>query len=338
MRVKNNPCIVAFGLYILDMKLGILSRNPDLYSTRRLVQAARLRGHQVLVIDTMSVALEMGATGSQVRVVSAETRPPSFGTYTNATAHIPEVDAIIPRIGASITQYGVSVVRQFEARGVFSTAVSQAIAQSRDKLHSLQLMSKAGLPIPKTAVIAQPSAFFTAIEAVGGPPVIIKLVQGTQGKGVILAPNLQTAAYVLNKLRGMKRQALVQEFIAESQGRDTRIIVVGDQCVAAMERRASNGDFRSNLHLGGTAVPVIPNDELQELALAAAHTHGLHVAGVDILQSQRGPLLLEVNSSPGLEGIETTTSVDIASAIIRFTEQHMGKKKRTRSPKRKRYK
>ena len=320
------------------MKLGILSRNPDLYSTRRLVQAARLRGHQVRVIDTMAIALEMGMANSPVKVVSSDTPTRIFGVHANAVARIPEVDAIIPRIGASITEYGVAVVRHFEMQGVFSTATSQAIAQSRDKLHSLQLMSQAGLPIPKTAVIAQPSAFFTAIEAVGGPPVIIKLVQGTQGKGVILAPNLQTAAYVLNKLRGMKRQALVQEFIAEAQGRDTRIIVVGDKCIAAMERRAPGDDFRSNLHLGGTAVPIFPNQELQQLALAAAHAHGLHVAGVDILQSERGPLLLEVNSSPGLEGIETTTDVDIASAIIRFVEQHVGKKKHKRSPKRKRRK
>ncbi|MCB8944742.1 MAG: RimK family alpha-L-glutamate ligase [Ardenticatenaceae bacterium] len=320
------------------MKLGILSRNPDLYSTRRLVQAARLRGHQVMVMDTMSIALEMGLPHSPVKIVSADASPRTFGTYTNAIARVPDVEAIIPRIGASITEYGVAVVRHFETQGIFCTATSQAIAQSRDKLHSLQLMSQAGLPIPKTAVIAQPSAFFTAIEAVGGPPVIIKLVQGTQGKGVILAPNLQTAAYVLNKLRGMKRQALVQEFIAEARGRDIRIIVVGDQCVAAMERRASAGDFRSNLHLGGTAVPVTPTQELQQLARAAARAHGLHVAGVDILQSQRGPLLLEVNSSPGLEGIEETTNVDIATAIINFVEQHVSRKKRKRPPKRKQHK
>jgi ribosomal protein S6--L-glutamate ligase len=195
-------------------------------------------------------------------------------------------------------------------------------------------MSEAGLPIPKTAVIAQPSAFFTAIEAVGGPPVVIKLVQGTQGKGVILAPNLQTAAYVLNKLRGMKRQALVQEFIAEAEGRDIRIIVVGDKCVAAMERRASHGDFRANLHLGGTAVRIPLTAELEQLALAAARAHDLHVAGVDILQSHRGPLLLEVNSSPGLEGIEETTKVDIAAAIINFVQRQIGKEKRA-LPKRK---
>jgi ribosomal protein S6--L-glutamate ligase len=317
------------------MKLGILSRNSSLYSTRRLVQAARIRGHQVLVIDTMTVAMEIGIMGSQVKVIASEEQTRTFGTHSNVTAQVPEVDAIIPRIGASITEYGVAVVRHFEAQGIFSTAVSQAIAQSRDKLHSLQIMSEAGLPIPQTAAIAQPAAFFTAIQAVGGPPVVIKLVQGTQGKGVILAPNLQTAAYVMNKLRGMKRQALVQEFIAEAGGRDIRIIVVGNKCVAAMERRAPNGDFRSNLHLGGTAVPIIPNAEIEQLALAATRAHGLHVAGVDILQSHRGPLLLEVNSSPGLEGIEETTNVDIATAIINFVERQAGQKKRQRSPKRK---
>jgi ribosomal protein S6--L-glutamate ligase len=284
----------------------------------------------------MAVALEIGILESQIKVVTAAEQTRLFGAYSQAAAHVPDVQAIIPRIGASITEYGVAVVRQFETQGLFSTATAQAIAQSRDKLHSLQLMSQANLPVPKTAVIAQPSAFFTAIEAVGGPPVIIKLVQGTQGKGVILAPNLQTAAYVLNKLRGMKRQALVQEFIAESEGRDIRIIVVGDECIAAMERRASPGDFRSNLHLGGTAVPVTPNAEMQQLALTAARLHGLHVAGVDILQSDRGPLLLEVNSSPGLEGIEDTTRVDIASAIIRLVERKVISPKRGRSPKRKR--
>ena len=278
----------------------------------------------------MAVAVELGGANSQIKVVTADFRPRSFGTYTQSKQHLPDVDAIIPRIGASITEYGVAVVRQFELQGVFTTATAQAITQSRDKLHSMQLMDEAGLPIPKTAVIAHPTAFFTAIEAVGGPPVVIKIVQGTQGKGVILAPNLQTAAYVLNKLRGMKRQALVQEYIEESRGRDTRIIVVGDRCVAAMERRASNGDFRANLHLGGTAVPIRLDTATEQLALKAAKVHNLHIAGVDIIQSKRGPLLLEVNSSPGLEGIEDTTNVDIAGAIIAFLESGSKHKQKAR--------
>ncbi len=310
------------------MKIGILSRNPALYSTRRLVQAARLRGHQVSVIDTLAVALELGGVNPNPKVITTNISPRTFGVYRPVKETIPTVDAIIPRIGASITEHGVAVVRQFELQGVFTTATSMAIAQSRDKLHSMQLMSAAELPIPKTAVIAHPSAFFPAIKSVNGPPVVIKIVQGTQGKGVILAPNLQTAAYVLNKLRTMKRQALVQEYIKESHGRDRRIIVVGNKCIAAMERRSSGEDFRANLHLGGTAVPIIPDERTKQLAIKAARVHGLSVAGVDIIQSERGPLLLEVNSSPGLEGIEQTTNVDIAGAIVQFLEKEL----RTKQP------
>jgi ribosomal protein S6--L-glutamate ligase len=237
------------------------------------------------------------------------------------TGNIPRVDAIIPRIGSSITFYGLAVVRQFEALGVFTTADASAIACSRDKLQSLQIMNHSGLPIPKTAVIAQPKALFSAVNAVGGLPVVIKLIRGTQGKGVVLAKNLATAAAVLDKVHRARRQALIQEYLAESHGRDMRVIVVGDHCIAAMERIAVDGDFRANLHRGGSAVSAFPDAETSKLAVAAAKAHGLNVAGVDLVQSQRGPLLLEVNSSPGLEGIEGVTGVDIAQEIIIFLER-----------------
>lgn len=306
------------------MKIGILSRNHTLYSTRRLAQAARARGHDVTIIDTMTVAVEMGlaANGNQIKVVL----PNKQGLYRRGTIshnvqYVPSVDAIIPRIGTSITEYGLAVVRQFERQQIITTAPSEAIAQSRDKLRSMQLMVHHGLPVPKTAVIAQPASLFSAIESVGGTPVIIKLIQGTQGRGVILARNLATAAAVMHKIQSAKRQALIQEFIAESAGRDWRLIVVGDQCVAAMERQAvTEGEFRSNLHLGGTAVPITPDEETVKLAVAAAKTHGLPVAGVDILSSKRGPLLLEINSSPGLEGIEKVTGKDVAGSIIAYLE------------------
>lgn len=309
------------------MKIGILSRNRSLYSTRRLAQAARERGHDVRVIDTLSIVVEMGTLPPEEGVTRV-IPPQQVGL---AQAHeLPQVDAIIPRIGASVTYYGLAVVRQFEAQGVITTASSQGIARSRDKLESLQLMSRAGLPIPRTTIIAQPQALFAAVGAVGGPPVVVKLIRGTQGRGVVLARNLATAAALLEKVRDARQQALVQEYIAESAGRDLRVIVVGGRCVAAMERIAQPGDFRANLHRGGTAVPLELDKDTQRLALDAARAHGLAVAGVDLLRSDRGPLLLEVNSSPGLEGIETTTAVDVAGEIIAYLEQARRRQRRKR--------
>ena len=284
------------------------------------------------MIDTLGVAIEIGVSGlaeAGIKVVeSMPRRRRTWGMWSEATSFLPEVDAVIPRIGASITYYGLTVVRQFEAYGVITTATSQAIAQSRDKLHSLQIMQRAGLPIPKTAVIVKPEALYSAIQAVGPPPVVIKLIQGTQGRGVILARNWQTTAAVLDKLRAYNKQALVQEYVAEAEGQDTRIIVVGDRCVAAMTRTAAVGEFRANLHRGGTAVPITLDEETEQLALMAARSHGLSVAGVDLIQSERGPLLLEVNSSPGIEGIETVTGQDVAGAMIQFLEQELVKKQR----------
>ncbi|MCA9932955.1 MAG: RimK family alpha-L-glutamate ligase [Ardenticatenaceae bacterium] len=298
------------------MKIGILSRNPKLYSTRRLAQAARARGHQTWVVDTLRVVVEIGTPPLPDVGVKVLT-----GMILQRAQHLPPFDAVIPRIGMSITQQGLAVVRQFEVHGVQTTATSEAIACSRDKLHSLQLMVDAELPVPKTAVISQPEGLFTAIQAVGGLPVVLKATRGTQGQEVLLAHNLTTADQVVTRLRRLGRQVLVQEFIAEAAGKDVRVIVVGGRCVAAMERTATAGDFRANLHRGGTAVSIEPTPDMRALAVRAAQIHGLHVAGVDMLQSERGPLLLEINSSPGLEGIEQATGVDVAGEIVQFLEE-----------------
>jgi len=312
------------------MKIGILSRNRSLYSTRRLVQAGHARGHKVVIIDTMTVAVEMGqsAEQNQIKVILPHTHlPRKWGIMAHKVQYVAAVDAIIPRIGSSITEYGLAVVRQFERQQVLTTASADAIAKSRDKLRSMQLMMEHKLPTPKTAVISNPAALYSAVQAVGGLPVIIKLIQGTQGNGVVLARNLATVAAVMDKIQGARRQALIQEFIAESAGKDWRLIIVGDRCVAAMERQAvAEGEFRSNLHLGGTAVPITPDRETVQLAVSATHAHGLHVAGVDIVPSKRGPLLLEVNSSPGLEGIEAVTGEDVAVRIIEFLENAQRKR------------
>lgn len=310
----------------MQMRIAVLSRNHALYSTRRLVQVAQSRGHRVRVLDTLSIAVEVGHGRSDAYEMRMLGTSPIGLTKT---VGVPEVDAIVPRIGASVTFYGLAVVRQFETHGVITTATADAIACSRDKLHSLQTMDQAGLPIPRSAVIATSQALISAVQMVGGLPVVIKLIRGTQGKGVVLARNLATAAAVLKKVHAAKRQALVQEFISESGGRDQRIIVVGNRCVAAMERVAVEGEFRANLHRGGSAVPFEPQSQTERLAVAAAKAHGLAVAGVDLLQSAQGPLLLEVNSSPGLEGIESATGVDVAGAIVSYLEKEARRKRPT---------
>jgi ribosomal protein S6--L-glutamate ligase len=278
-----------------------------------------MRGHSVRVIDTLQVPVKIGARKGEL-----------------SDSHLPAVDAIIPRIGTSITFYGLAVVRQFESMGVITTAPSSAIARSRDKLHSLQMMSKSGLPIPKTTVVTDLDDIWPAIHIAGGLPVIIKLIRGTQGRGVYLATQLKTVETILRTVHRLKEQVLVQEFIEESRGTDIRIIVVGNMCVAAMRRTAAKGDFRSNLHRGGSALPVSLDQTSKQLATRAAQAHGLGVAGVDIVHSTRGPLLLEVNSSPGLEGIESTTKVDIASEIVRYLEREEKKMRHKRRQKRKR--
>lgn len=308
------------------MHIGILSRNPNLYSTRRLMTAARARGHQARIIDTTSVAVHIGRDShSRVEPQVLVDGIPGLA----APIDLPPLDAIIPRIGTSVTFYGLAVVRQYEAAGIPTTASSEAIAHSRDKLHSLQLLAQARLPIPRTAVVARPEALFAAVEAIGGLPAVVKLIHGTQGRGVVLAHHLATVSALLQRVEELNRQAIVQEFITESGGRDLRLIIVGNRCIAAMERRAPDGEFRANLHRGGTAVSITPDAETIRLATAAARVHGLAVAGVDLIESARGPLILEINSSPGLEGIERVTGVDVAGAIVEHIEQagrHAGRK------------
>jgi ribosomal protein S6--L-glutamate ligase len=288
------------------MHLAILSRNANLYSTKRLVQAAEQRGHRVSVIDVLKCNLLM------------EKRNPGI-YYQNG--YLTDVDGVIPRIGASVTFYGTAVVRQFEMKKVFSAVESQALVRSRDKLRSLQILSRAGLGLPKT-VFTNFARNVDPILEILGTPVVIKILEGTQGLGVVLAENRNAAKSVVEAFHSLKVRIIMQEFIAEAKGADIRAFVVDGKVVGAMKRQAKEGEFRSNLHQGGTASVVRLNAEEKETALRAAKAMGLGVAGVDMLQSKRGPLVMEVNSSPGLEGIERATGKDIAGKIIQYMERN----------------
>ncbi len=294
------------------MKIGILSRNQTLYSTRRLVQAARLRGHQVRVIDTLSIP--------------ARAEDGSF--LATGAVELPDVHAIIPRIGSSITPYGLAVVRQFEAQGVLTTATAIAIARSRNKLKSFQIMQEAGMPMPHTILVNDREDLEPAVQTSGGLPVIVKLVRGTQGRGVFLVQEMQVLEAIFKLLKQVRQEMIIQEYILEASGSDIRIIVIDGECVAAMQRTAAEGEFRSNLHRGGSAKPLTLNQEMKTFAVKAAQIHGLSVAGIDILLSKRGPLFIEANSSPGLEGIEGTTQADVAGKIIYFLEKQARKQKK----------
>ena len=298
------------------MHIAILSRNRKLYSTRRLVEAAKKRGHEVRVIDTLSCYMDI--TSDQPAVWYKDEKLPPF-------------DAIIPRIGASITNYGTAVIRQFEMLGVYSLTESVALGRSRDKLRAHQLLSRKGLGMPHTSFAHEIRNTRNLIKLVGGTPVVVKLLSGTQGRGVVLAETMKAAESVIEAFRELKADFLVQEFIKEAGGRDVRCFVIGNKVVAAMQRSAMEGEFRSNLHRGGTATVTKLTPAERRTAIKAAHTMGLQVAGVDILRSDRGPLVMEVNSSPGLEGIEGATGKDIADAIIQFVEENAAPNKtRTR--------
>lgn len=290
------------------MKIGILSRNPRIYSTHRLVKAALSQGHEVQVIDPLRCYMNITSTKPMVHF---------------RDELLNEFDAIIPRIGASITFYGTAILRQFEMMGVYSLNESTSITRSRDKLRSLQILSRSDIGLPTTSYAHSTKMTSKLIEMVGGAPCVIKLVEGTQGKGVILAETAKAAESVIDGLRQMKAHFLVQEFIKESNGCDIRAFVIGDKVVASMMRQAKEGEFRSNLHRGGTAVPVELTAEENIVALKAARALGLNVAGVDLLRSKNGPLVIEVNSSPGLQGIETSTGLDIASMIITYIEDNI---------------
>lgn len=289
------------------MKIAILSRGPKLYSTRRLVEAAEQRGHEVMVLDHLKCVL-----------VIEKSHPHIFYGGKEVTG----IDAIIPRIGTSVTFYGAAVVRQFEQMKVFSSVESQALVRSRDKLRSLQLLAKAGIGMPKTAFASVPKNIDNVLEQVGGAPVVIKLLEGTQGIGVILAETHKSAKSVIESFLALDANILVQEFVKEANGADIRAFIVDGKIVGAMKRQGLPGEFRSNLHRGGSAQVIELTKEERETAIKSAKKLGLAIAGVDMLQSSRGPLVMEVNSSPGLEGIEGATGVDIAGKIIEYIERN----------------
>lgn len=292
----------------MSMKIGILSRNPRCYSTRRLKEACARRGHHVKVLSTLRFSMEVEPG-----------RPALF--YKNR--HLSRYDAVIPRIGASITMFGTAVVRQFEQMGVFTLNSSNAISVSRDKLRSVQILSRHNIGIPATAFVRDRTSVLHGIELVGGAPVIIKLLEGTQGIGVILADNTKIAEAIIETLQSAKQNVLIQKFVSESRGRDMRAFVVGDKVVAAMRRIATGEEFRSNVHRGGRAEPVKLDSSYERAAIHAAQIMGLRVAGVDMLEGANGPQILEVNSSPGLEGIETATGIDVAAAIVEHLEEQV---------------
>ncbi len=290
------------------MKIALLSREPTNYSSRRLVQACEQRGHQVRVLDTMRFSIELEP--GQPRLFY---RGRALGAF----------DAVIPRIGSTVTFFGTAVVRQFEQMGVFTLAASHAISASRDKLRALQVLSRHDIGIPPTIFVRSPSEVLPAVDRLGGAPVIIKVLEGTQGVGVILAETEQTAQAIVETLHSARQNVLIQKFVKESAGRDLRALVVGGHVVAAMRRVAQGGEFRSNIHRGGRTEAVTLSSEYERTAIRAAQIMGLRVAGVDMLEADVGPQIMEVNSSPGLEGIEQATGIDVAGAIAEHIEEEV---------------
>jgi ribosomal protein S6--L-glutamate ligase len=290
------------------MRLIILSRQASLYSTRALTEAARKRGHTVRVLDTLQFDIRVSKRNPQLFYQGEPVGP---------------VDAVIPRIGASITFFGLAVVRQFEMMGVYCVNESQAIARSRDKLRCLQILSRHDIGLPPTVYTRQGDHVAACIDRVEGPPVVVKLLEGTQGIGVVLAETTPAASSVIEAFHGLDQNILIQKFIREAKGSDIRALVVGRKVVAAMRRQAVAGEFRSNIHRGGKSKQVRLRPEYRKTALAAARVLGLRFAGVDMIESDEGPMVMEVNSSPGLEGIEKTTGVDVAKAVIEHVEHEL---------------
>lgn len=293
------------------MKIAVLSRNPGLYSTKRLIAAARERGHEAIIVDH-----------AKCDILIEQSDPAIFYKGEKLSG----IDAVIPRIGASVTFYGTAVVRQFEMMHVFSAVESQAIVRSRDKLRSLQILSREGLGMPKTAFTNFSKEEKSLLDNLGGAPLVIKLLEGTQGLGVVLAETKKAAQSVIEAFHGLRARIIVQEFIKEAKAADIRAFVVDGEVVGAMKRQGKEGEFRSNLHRGGSASIIKLSRTEKAAALKAAKSLGLAIAGVDMLQSSRGPLILEVNSSPGLEGIEKATGINIASKIIQYIERNQQKK------------
>lgn len=290
------------------MKIGILSRDANLYSTRRLVESCLKRNHQVEVIDHVKCDILIEKELPRLYYIDH---------------YLENFDAIIPRIGASVTFYGTAVVRQFEMMDVFTAVKSRGLSDSRDKLRSLQLLTKSGIGLPKTIFTNYSKNVESIIDAVGGTPIIIKLLEGTQGLGVVLAETKKAATSVLDAFNGLKARVIVQEFIPEAGGADIRAFVVDGKVVGAMKRQGKEGEFRSNLHRGGTSQIIELSEEEEKTAIRSAKALNLGVAGVDMIQSNRGPLVLEVNSSPGLEGIERATHLDIADKIVEYLERNV---------------
>ncbi len=290
------------------MKIVILSRNPELYSTRRMVEAAEKKGHEAMVVDHLKCNIEI-----------EKKKPRIFyqGQYLEG------VDAVIPRIGASVTFYGTAVVRQFEMMKIFTAVESQALIRSRDKLRSMQILARAGVGLPKTVFTNYSKDVEHLVDSVGGAPLVIKLLEGTQGLGVVMAETKNAAKSIIEAFNGLKARVIAQEFVEEAGGADVRAFVVEGNIVGAMKRQGKKGEFRSNLHRGGTATIVELSEEERNTALKAARVLGLGIAGVDMLQSKNGPLVIEVNSSPGLEGIEGATGKDIAREIISYVERNV---------------
>lgn len=290
------------------MKLAILSANKNLYSTQRLVEAGERKGHEMVIIDHTKCDLVIQKKKPSVIYKGEE---------------LLGIEGVIPRIGASVTFFGTAVVRQFEMMKIFTATESQALVRSRDKLRSLQILSRAGLDLPKTVFSNYSKDVTSVVEKAGGAPLVIKLLEGTQGLGVVLADNKNAAESMLEAFNGLKARVIVQEFIKEAGGADIRVFIVDGVVVGAMKRQGKEGEFRSNLHRGGTASIIQLTDQEENAALKAAKVLGLGVAGVDMLQSSRGPLILEVNSSPGLQGIERATGRDIALDIIKYVERNV---------------
>jgi ribosomal protein S6--L-glutamate ligase len=290
------------------MKIAILSRNPRLYSTKRIIEAGVKKGHEMIIVDPLKCIIEIEKGNPCIYFKGA---------------YLTDIDAIIPRVGASVTFFGTAVVRQFEMMNVFSTLNSQSLVRSRDKLSSLQILSRAGVGMPKTAFSDYNTEVDHLIETVGGAPMVLKILEGTQGLGVVLADTKNAANSVMEAFNGLKARVIAQEFIKEAGGADIRALVVDGKVVGAMKRQGKKGEFRSNLHRGGSATIIDLSEEEENTALKAAKALGLGVAGVDMLQSSKGPLVLEVNSSPGLEGIEVATGKDIANEIIEYIERNV---------------
>lgn len=299
-------CNIA--VYSIIMKIAILSRNANLYSTRRLFEAGEKRGHEVIIVDPLKCNIEIEKKNPKIYYK---------GDY------LTDVDAVVPRIGASVTYYGTAVVRQFEMMKVFTAIESQALVRSRDKLRSLQILARAGVGLPKTIFTNYSKDVEHLVESAGGTPIVLKLLEGTQGLGVVLAETQNAAHSVLEAFNGLGARVIAQEFIKEAGGADIRAFVVDGVVVGAMKRQGKKGEFRSNLHRGGSASIVELSDEQETTALKAAKAMALGIAGVDMLESHKGPLVLEVNSSPGLEGIEAATKKDIAKEIIRYLERNV---------------